>query len=148
MKHHFEINNYLGDLFETSNPSSSLAHCVSSDMKMSKGIARVFCQKFDVLNELRDTSTQIGGIVVVREGRRFIYNLVTKEKFNDSPTYRNLKLALMKMKDHALKHNVKEISMPKIGCGLDLLKWDIVQSIIKSAFLGTNIKISVYYLGK
>ena len=137
-----------GDLFESSDVRSSLAHCVSSDFKMSQGIARKFSQKFEVINELRETNGQVGNIVVVREGGRFIYNLVTKEKFSDSPTYDNLRLTIDKMKDHALKNFVKEISMPKIGCGLDQLKWNVVASIIKSAFLGTDIKITVFQLGK
>ena len=108
----------------------------------------MFCQKFEIINELRETNGQVGNIVVVREGGRFIYNLVTKEKFSDSPTYENLRLTLEEMKDHALKHFVKEISMPKIASGLDQLNWNIVAKIIKSAFKGTNIKITVYQLGK
>ena len=143
-----DLNYQHGDLFEASDARSSLAHCVSSDFKMSQGIAREFCQKFEIMNELRETNGQIGNIVVVREGRRFIYNLVTKDKFNDTPTYGNLKLTLLKMKDHALKHFVEEISMPKIASGLDQLNWNIVAKIIKSAFKGTNIKITVYQLGK
>ena len=100
------------------------------------------------MNELRETNGQVGNIVVVREGRRLIYNLVTKEKFNDQPSYGNLRLALKKMKDHALKHQVKEISMPKIACGLDQLNWDVVENIIKSVFHGTDIKITIFQLGK
>ena len=142
-----DLNYQHGDLFEASDARSSLAHCVSSDFKMSQGIARVFCQKFEIMNELRETKGQVGNIVVVREGRRLIYNLVTKEKFNDQPSYGNLRLALKKMKDHALKHQVKEISMPKIACGLDQLNWDVVENIIKSTFHGTDIIITIFQLG-
>jgi hypothetical protein len=41
-----------GDLF--SAPSNvSLAHCVSKDMAMSKGIAKLFRDKFGQINELK-----------------------------------------------------------------------------------------------
>ena len=36
--------------------------------------------------------------------------------------------------------------MPKIGCGLDKLDWNVVITIIKNVFLETTIKIDVYYL--
>ncbi len=33
--------------------------------------------------------------------------------------------------------------MPKIGCGLDGLNWDIVRSIIKEVFKDTDIEILI-----
>jgi hypothetical protein len=36
--------------------------------------------------------------------------------------------------------------MPKIGCGLDDLDWDVVSTIIKGVFAGTDVNIQVYYL--
>ena len=145
-KHHFEISINYGDIFEDSHPNSSLAHCVSSDFKLGKGIAKEFLRKFAGLNELREGDAQIGSVVAVRDGRRFIYNLVTKYKFNDLPTYENLRHALIAMKDHANKHGVRKISMPKIGCGLDQLNWETVKNIVKSEFSGTDIQIFVFIL--
>ena len=145
-KHHFEISITYGDIFEDSHPSSSLAHCVSSDFKLGKGIAKEFLRKFDGLHELKEGDAQIGSVVAVREGRRFIYNLITKYKYNDLPTYENLRHALIAMKNHAVKHGVRKISMPKIGCGLDQLNWETVKNIVKSEFSGTDIQIFVFIL--
>ena len=111
LKHNFEISITYGDVFEDSDPRSSLAHCVSRDFKLAKGIAKQFLKKFDGLNELRWTNVQIGDIAVVTDGRRFIYNLITKDKFYNKPTYENLRHALIAMRDHAVKHAVKKISM-------------------------------------
>jgi hypothetical protein len=36
--------------------------------------------------------------------------------------------------------------MPKIGCGLDGLDWDIVSTLIKGVFSDTDVNIQVYYL--
>ena len=142
----FKFNIIFGDLFQTSNPSSSLAHCVSSDFKCGKGIATVFIQKFVRIKEFRGKNVPVGQVAVLKEGNRYIYNLVTKLKFNDEPTYQSMKYSLSKMKEHASRFNVKEISMPKIGCGLDRLSWDVVESIIKDVFIETDITISVYVL--
>ena len=147
MKFKFKLNIIHGDLFQASNPSSSLAHCVSSDFKCGKGIATVFIKKFVRINEFRGKKIPVGQVAVLKEGNRYIYNLVTKLKFNDEPTYQSMKHSLSKMKEHALRFNVKEISMPKIGCGLDRLSWDVVESIIKDVFIETDITISVYILG-
>jgi len=45
-----------GDLFSASS-NTSLAHCVSKDMQMSKGIAKLFLDKFNQVDELKKQST-------------------------------------------------------------------------------------------
>ena len=71
---------------------------------------------------------------------------VTKEKYFHKPTYASLRSSLEAMRDHAIQHNVKEIAMPKIGCGLDKLEWVKVVEVIKEVFLGTKIHIKVYFI--
>ena len=50
------------------------------------------------------------------------------------------------MRKHALKHDVEEISIPRIGCGLDKLKWEEVTVILDKIFERVKIKITVYTL--
>ena len=38
--------------------------------------------------------------------------------------------------------------MPKIGSGLDKLKWPLVKKMLNSVFANSDIKITVYYLPK
>jgi hypothetical protein len=52
------------------------------------------------------------------------------------------------MRSHALAHRVKEIALPKIGCGLDLLQWPAVRTLIKNVFQYDAIQLSVYILEK
>ena len=47
---------------------------------------------------------------------------MTKEKYSDKPTYDSMRYSLEKMREHAGQHGVKEIAMPRIGCGLDGLQ--------------------------
>ena len=43
---------FTGDLFSC-DPESSLAHCVSADLHMGKGIAVLFKKKFGCVSELK-----------------------------------------------------------------------------------------------
>ena len=137
------ISEANGDLF-IAPTSSSLAHCISRDCKLGAGIAKIFRQRFGRVEELKSMELEVGGVGPLLMGKRFIYNLVTKEHYWEKSTYDSLTLALISMKEHALKHDVEEISMPRIGCGLDRLKWEEVSVILDKVFKGVNIKITVY----
>jgi len=50
------------------------------------------------------------------------------------------------MKDHAENHQVTNINMPRIGCGLDGLSWSAVRTLIKNVFKQSDISITVYNL--
>ena len=66
--------------------STSIAHCVSSDFAMRKGLASAIACCYPALQNLRSKSFQHvppGALVVYYDTsrKRFIYNLVTKRKF-------------------------------------------------------------------
>lgn len=133
-----------GDLFTSDTP---LAHCVSSDLVMGKGIAVRFSELFGGKDELKKQSLKIGDVAwLFFNGRyKFIYYLITKEKYWHKPTYSSLRQCLINLNKLCLQHNIKEISIPKLGCGLDKLEWDKVKKIIQEE-LDNNIKVNVYYL--
>ena len=56
-------------------------------------------------------------------GKRYIYNLVTKEMFCDQPNLSMLSKTLEAMKIHASTNGVSTFAIPKIGCGLDQMNW-------------------------
>ena len=93
--------------------------------------------------------TEVGGVSPLKIGpfgSKYVYNLVTKERYYQKPTYAALRNSLVTMRDHAVAHNVKEIAMPKIGCGLDKLEWSQVSVVLKEVFVDTHIVIMVYYM--
>jgi hypothetical protein len=47
-------------------------------VRLGKGVAKIFREKFGRIRELEDSGAEVGGIAVLREAGRFIYNLVTK----------------------------------------------------------------------
>ena len=136
MKNIIEIS---GDLFTSKN---SLCHCISNDKEMGKGIAVSFKKLFGK----PDITNGIGTVSIIQENERFIYNLVTKSRYFHKPTYESLKSCLIEMKNHAIENNVKNIDMPRIGCGLDRLEWKIVKKNIQEIFEETDIIITVYVL--
>ncbi|NXI48759.1 OARD1 deacetylase, partial [Chloroceryle aenea] len=62
------------------------------------------------------------------------------------PTYDSMRKSLEAMKSHCLNNGVTDISMPRIGCGLDGLDWNKVSAILGEVFEDTDIKITVYTL--
>jgi len=113
---------------------------------MGKGIAVTFKNKFGRVDVLRAQGKLVGDVAVLKDGTRYIYYLITKERFFHKPTYESLTNSLVRMKEHALEHGVKQISMPRIGCGLDGLLWPRVRNIIMDVFRATDISIKIYQL--
>ena len=70
----FELNVHVGDLFVEPQPDVSLAHCVSRDLAMSAGIAKIFRKKFKHIQELEDQKANIGEIAVLKVKQRFIFS--------------------------------------------------------------------------
>lgn len=132
-----------GDLF-TCSEDESLAHCVSADLRMGKGIAVSFKNKFGGIPELKEQNQKTGGCAVLKRDSRYIYYLVTKDKYFLKPTYKTLQQSLETMKNHCIQREVSKISMPKIGCGLDKLQWDRVKDIIEETFSDAKIEITIY----
>lgn len=48
------------------------------------------------------------------------------------------------MRCHMVEHGVKELAIPKIGCGIDKLKWNEVEARIRKVFEDTECCITVY----
>ena len=75
---------------------------------------------------------------------RFIYHLVTMKRFLQKPTYDSLRQSLEAMTNHANKHKVTQISMPKACCGLDRLEWYKAERLIRKICAQSNVTITIY----
>lgn len=123
-----------------------LAHCISADFGMGKGIATQFNEKYNLKNHMiknymRDNWVGRGYCIPVKDF--CVFNLVTKEKYHKKPTNETLRQALVHMKEYAVAHNISTIAMPTIACGLDGMQWSIVKKLIKAIFENTDIEIIV-----
>lgn len=145
-----QIRFITGNLFDA-DKGFALAHCISSDFAMEKGIAVEFTNR-GVKNYLKTTYpdktwTGVGYCLKAPiSGHPIVYNLVTKQNYWHKPTYSTITNALEDMKRMAVNDSIPRIAMPRIGCGLDRLTWDRVENIIKTVFADTDIEIAVYSL--
>ena len=126
-----------------------LAHCISADFGMGKGIVIEFNKRFDMKRKLQSKYPDYinewhhyhydGDCLL--EGR--VLNLVTKERYFHKPTYLSMRLALEEMRSIIQKNNIKKVAMPIIGCGLDKLEWDNVSKMVRGMFENSDIEILV-----
>ena len=126
----------------------SIAHCVSSDFQMSKGIAKQIRDAYPALQPtLKSIETpQVGASVSMHipSQNKSIFNLVTKTQYFNKPSYYDLTRSLRCMKKQLIEQGIKQIALPKIGCGLDKLRENTVFNIIFEIFRKTDIKVFIY----
>lgn len=134
-----------GNIFSTPE-DVSFAHCVSKDLKMGKGIAAQFKNIFGNIYVLEKQNRKVGEVAYLSLEDRFIFNLITKDRYFNKPTYESLRMSLTNLRLLCEHYNITKLAMPKIGCGLDRLHWPLVENIIKSIFANSKIQISIYYL--
>ena len=79
-------------------------------------------------------------------GERYIYNLVTKERFCDKLDPSTLSKSLEAMKIHACTNRVSTIAIPKRVCGLDQKHWQEVLKLLVDIFAFADVQIVVYTL--
>lgn len=131
-----------GNLFDSND---CLAHCVSKDFSMSAGIAKVFLTKFGNKEELQSRNINVGETTWLYCEGRYIYYLVTKEKYWHKPTYDNLRLSIRSLYQLCMEHQIQALSIPKLGCGLDKLEWSKVQEILLQEYpINAPFKVTVY----
>ncbi|KAK3916555.1 Pro-Pol polyprotein [Frankliniella fusca] len=112
---------------------------------MSAGIAREFRNCFGIPQDLDLIARGVGDVAVVKEGKRYIFHLITKPKYYQKPNPLHLKLALHELKRVCLEKNIKSLAMPRIGCGLDGLFWhETVKPLLLKVFKDSGITIEVY----
>ena len=134
----------------------ALVHCISADFALGAGIAVQF-RNMGVKQELAEVyndSTKYtsyadewnerrNGTCLLTTAGRTVYNLVTKERYFQKPTYDTLEQSLRELKRI---YAPQKIAMPKIGCGLDRLEWTEVRRIIKDVFGDTDTEILVCFV--
>lgn len=149
------------DLFTVNNQTTEpycLAHCISADFAMAGGVVLGFNKYFNMKNRLiakygdKTQHFKDHGAFMLPETcyisqnpyyAFYVYNLVTKCTVRDKPTYAHLRNTLMDMRNHMEDLGLTKLAIPRIGCGIDGLDWEIVRGMIKKAFQKTNIEVLV-----
>ena len=141
------------DLFSVDN-DYYLVHCISADFKLGAGIAKEFERRFNLREDLlyalgekwyKEYDNTTDGYVLLH-GKKRVIDLVTKTRYWHKPSIYTMECCLKKLRDGCMRDGIKKIAMPKIGCGLDKLKWDDVSALIQKIFADTDIEVKVCYL--
>lgn len=120
-----------------------LAHCISADFALGAGIAKTFDEIYDMRYKLHldyPGYKYVGGDALLVDN---VFNLVTKEKCYQKPTYESLAEALQEMKTWIKVYHVTKLAIPKLGCGLDKLEFSKVKEMIEAIFGDTDLEILV-----
>jgi len=123
-----------------------LAHCISHDFALGAGIAKQFTEVYNMrkkLNKFYGFSRSVVGETCLVDN---VFNLITKERYFEKPTYGSLIKCLKDMKDQMSNLMISKLAIPQIGCGLDRLNWENVRAIIEEVFNDTDVEILVCIL--
>lgn len=133
------------------------AQCISADFGCDAGISLEFNEMFNTKSLLKLNFPNYEEVIwsklsgnqkergsCIKQGR--VFNLITKTKSCDKPTYESLRKALESLKAEVQMLCVNKLVMPKIGCGLDGLEWTKVSEMIKEVFADVDMEIIVCYL--
>ena len=99
---------------------------------MGRGIAVGFKTRFGRVQELLQQGKGIGEVAYLRDNDRYIFYLVTKDKYYQKPTYLALDSCLKNLSELCHELKICQIDMPLIGCGLDRLSWNRVKTMIET----------------
>ena len=143
------INEIKGDLFKAPK-EYYLAHCISGDFALGSGIAKKFKKIYNMRNKLfqkyplekRKKYGYVGKALLVDN----VFNLVTKARGYQKPTYDSLKETLIDMREQCKEIKITKLAIPRIGSGHDKLDWDSVKDVIIEVFSDAEIEILVYVL--
>ena len=117
-------------------------------MKTSKGLAWQIVNYYPEVLQSQELAQKppIGSVISSYDTNlnRYIFNLVTKDNYYDKHTYYNLSVALHTLRIVILKHNIRSINLPKLGCGLDQLSEKSVLRQIIEVFSDVPVKIQLY----
>jgi len=117
-----------------------LAHCISADYELGAGIAVEFQKRFHLRQYLHQNGKRTyPDCILVNK----VFNLVTKSKYWNKPTYESLTKSLEMMRDIIVEKKIEKIAIYKLGCTRDRLQWGMVRQIIEDVFKNTDCKILV-----
>ena len=138
------------DLGPLMDQASSLAHTMSADVFMDRGLPNKFKWELGGHQEIFEQRIPPGGVAVTEindyrdDKTHYAYHLITKVRSVDKATFECLKSAILSMRKHALQHGVKKICMPMLAAGYDGLPWFQTCHFIGETFDGWGIVLQIH----
>ena len=146
------IKEYDGDLFHVDDKETYYAQGISADFVMKKGISvkfnmsyntkqRLIAKYGDYLKKWDSVNDSSHGFCILEDK---VLNLVIKRNYYDEPSLIAVSMAFFEMRRIILSKDIKLISMPRVGCGLEGLKWEDVKQQLIIALEDTDVIVKIY----
>lgn len=126
-----------GDIFESK--AQALVNPVNCVGVMGKGLALEFRKRYvdnyiAYQNACKEQRVQIGEVLVTKttteDGAKYIINFPTKIHWRDRSHLEYINLGLLGMRNTLMALKIKSVAIPRLGCGLGGLNWQIVRSVV------------------
>ena len=139
-----QLLHHNGDLFQTPE-WMPLAHCISQDARMGKGIAVQFQNLFNLREEIQNSNPQVGSVVPIWRGQRLICNLITKKKCFHKPALQDIFSSLTSLRSFMFAERLTVIGIPRLAAGLDGVPLQVVISMLTEVFWNTPVTIHMFH---
>ena len=117
---------------------TSIRPCISVDSKMSEGFTELVSQHFlGLQSACRRTKLSTCQIFPLwdQTDYQYVCILVRKHRSSKKLDLSTLLSTLEALKSHARQYGISATAVPKIGCGLDQMKWREVGKLLRDFFL-------------
>ncbi|CAH1722587.1 unnamed protein product [Aphis gossypii] len=136
------INNNIkelkGSIFNCPD-NFAIAHCLSADLKINKGITNLICKVYgDTSPQLALQELNVGNTIPINNNNKTIFHLITKKLYYHKPKYEDLKTSVHNLKLEAIRLNILKIAIPTLISGPREFSWSIIKQLIYSEFENTK----------
>ncbi len=135
-----------GNLFDAT--TDALAHGCNIQGKMGAGIATEFRIRFpemfqDYKNKCEEGIFRLGeGYMYLNREKPHIINLATQS--SQGAKIQNIDTALAWFAESYEELGIQSVAMPRIGCGLGKLEWEVVDPLVRKYFEKSNLMVEVW----
>ena len=138
------IHHVDGSVFDAPK-SVALAHCVSADLAMSSGIAVQFAKRWpDIRSGF--AGSKPGSLHVHVSARGPIFNLITKERFDDKPSWEDFRNSVIALGNNMIELEMRTVAVPELGSGRDKLDLNKVIKTLREVLVEAGIGVIMYHL--
>lgn len=155
------LNYETRDLMTVDRKKYVIAHCISADCAMGKGVVVLIMRKHPSLKKackeysFSRKKQVVGHAYRYEDGEGVVYNLFSKYSvmhkagfgISVEQYHKQLRECLLDMKRQMIENGEKYLAIPQIACGLDRCKWSDVSKIIEEVFKDSDIEILVCIWG-
>lgn len=138
------INNNIEEVNENYNEipdDYNILLTVTADLTLNFNVLREYILQLDHIGNQVSRNTKVKEVIVVDDNnRKYLYAFI-EESFNQSPTYKVFYETLINIKDVCETEGIYKLAIPKMMTDLNS---DIMRSMIRYIFKGTNIKIKIF----